>query len=275
MDLYGDPLIRRFIPWKVDEAALPSGLVSLENKIHLFKLTDCAKAVATGDTIQCPIDGSRVPLSDLVPDLMLADIPQDMHINTREFDYSCTPENQLGAGGAGEVYIGTYRDQTVAVKLFSGAVGSHDGGQGSLEPSSMMMQLRGEDVVALLRELRQEAIVLSHLKHPCVVGLVGVSLRPLCLVMELAPKKSLNSVLDEKVHEKRKKASSSHHGSFVMSTRIDGVVLGNDLTYRIAYQVILLLLSLTVKFLTLFCVWMVRLFVHWSISMLRALYTAI
>ena len=238
--MYGVPLVRRFIPWHTDEAGSlsPTGNnLSLEFKTHLFELAECAKAAAVGDIIKCPVDDSDVPLSDLVPDLMLSDLPPEMHIDTTEFDFSPSPDTQLGAGGAGEVYKGTYRGQLVAVKQFSGGLGAHDSGHSSVMFDSMLAELRGEDMVSLLRELRQEAVVLCHLKHPCVVALIGVSVRPLCLVMELAPEKSLSSVLDEKVKEKRKKAALAQSSSFVMQMIINGVVLGNELTYRIAYQV--------------------------------------
>jgi leucine-rich repeat kinase 1 len=249
LDVYGVPLVQRFIPWQTNEAGSLSSpdSLSFEVKTHMFELAECAKAAAVGNIIKCPLDDSDVPLSDLVPDLMLSDLPPEMHIDTAEFDFFPSPETQLGAGGAGEVYKGTYQGQLVAVKQFSGAVGTHDSGHSSVMSDSLLAELRGEDMVSLLQELRQEAVVLCHLKHPCVVALIGVSIRPLCLVMELAPKKSLSSVLDEKVKEKRKKAALSHPNSFVMTSKISGVVLGNELTYRIAYQIILALRYLHLK----------------------------
>ena len=77
--------------------------------------------------------------------------------------------------------------------------------------------------------------VLCRLKHPCVVRLVGVSLHPLCFVLELAPHGSLATVIDElsvKREERAKQQDSS-----ASNTR--GCLLGRELSYKIAFQVLL------------------------------------
>lgn len=63
---------------------------------------------------------------------------------------------------------GSYGDCPVAVKLFRRA--SHK-----------------ECCVQEYRDLREELTIMSHLSHPHVVTLLGVCLKPLCMVMPLAP----------------------------------------------------------------------------------------
>ena len=50
-------------------------------------------------------------------------------------------------------------------------------------------------IVEGFNNLKKELSILSPLKHPHVVKLIGVMLRPLGLVLELAPKKSLKNIL--------------------------------------------------------------------------------
>ena len=54
------------------------------------------------------------------------------------------------------------------------------------------------------RYLRQEVTILQHLRHPSLVSMLGVCLRPhRSLVMELAQKGSLKKVLDSNQHLSR------------------------------------------------------------------------
>ena len=50
---------------------------------------------------------------------------------------------------------------------------------------------------------------MSHLDHPRVVSLVGVALRPLCMVMQLAPQCSLTDHLDLCPHGLQHKVAHS------------------------------------------------------------------
>lgn len=72
------------------------------------------------------------------------------------------------------------------------------------------------------RYLRQEVTILLHLRHPSLVSMLGVCLRPhRSLVMELAQKGSLKKVLD-----------SSQHLSRGMQHRIALQVLTNSLFHE-------------------------------------------
>lgn len=73
-----------------------------------------------------------------------------------------------------------------------------------------------------LRELQHEVLLLSHLKHPCIISLVGFILRPLCLVLELAPMRSLRLVINSHMNKHNKQE----------------ILFPKMLTYRILLQVI-------------------------------------
>lgn len=65
------------------------------------------------------------------------------------------------------------------------------------------------------------------------VSLLGVSVRPMCLVLELAPMGSLFGILDKKIAS-LKEAQEDRVGS---SLHMPGGVLGSVVSYRIALQV--------------------------------------
>ena len=88
-------------------------------------------------------------------------------------------------------------------------------------------------------ELRQEIVILSQLRHPCLVALVGVSVRPsLLVVLELAPLGSLRVVLDGYVKER---PFNPYH--YQDKDKTFGTVLDRDITFSIVHQVRLLLLA--------------------------------
>ena len=77
--------------------------------------------------------------------------------------------------------------------------------------------------------------MLGRLNHPCVVSLVGVSIQPLCIVLELSPLGSLYSILEKEMakfeSEKFQQSGQSTHD-------VRKPIFDRDLTYKIVYQVI-------------------------------------
>jgi len=90
------------------------------------------------------------------------------------------------------------------------------------------------EALFLFRDLRQEVTVLAQLSHPYVVSLLGVSIRPMCMVIEYAPMGSLFGILDKKVEQF--KALQANRASVIL--RMPGGVLGHEVSTRIALQVI-------------------------------------
>ncbi|XP_065410295.1 leucine-rich repeat serine/threonine-protein kinase 2 isoform X3 [Chrysemys picta bellii] len=135
-------------------------------------LDDLLKKTEEGDLLVNP-DQPRftIPIAQIAPDLILADLPRNIMLNNDELEFDKAPEFLLGDGGFGSVYRASYGGEEVAVKIFN----KHTS----------------------LRLLRQELAVLCHLHHPSLVSLLAAAVRPRMLVMELAPKGSLDRLLQQ------------------------------------------------------------------------------
>jgi leucine-rich repeat kinase 1 len=138
---------------------------------------------------------------------------------------------------SGAVYRGKYRNESVAIKEFltqsqAEAFGDDDG-------QAAQTVYREEDTITagealfLYRDMRQEVTVLAQLSHPNIVSLLGISLRPMCIALELAPMGSLFGILDKKL-EAIKAAQADLPTSTI---RMPGGVLGHEISARIALQV--------------------------------------
>ncbi|NWU95545.1 LRRK2 kinase, partial [Upupa epops] len=135
-------------------------------------LDDLLKKAEEGDLLVNP-DQPRhtIPIAQIAPDLILADLPRNIMLNSDDLEFDEAPEFLLGDGGFGSVYRASYGGEEVAVKIFN----KHTS----------------------LRLLRQELAVLCHLHHPSLVSLLAAATRPRMLVMELALKGSLDRLLQQ------------------------------------------------------------------------------
>uniref|UniRef100_A0A8I3WG36 Leucine-rich repeat serine/threonine-protein kinase 2 n=1 Tax=Callithrix jacchus TaxID=9483 RepID=A0A8I3WG36_CALJA len=135
-------------------------------------LDDLMKKAEEGDLLVNP-DEPRltIPIAQIAPDLILADLPRNIMLNNDELEFEQAPEFLLGDGSFGSVYRAAYEGEEVAVKIFN----KHTS----------------------LRLLRQELVVLCHLHHPSLISLLAAGIRPRMLVMELASKGSLDRLLQQ------------------------------------------------------------------------------
>ena len=75
-----------------------------------------------------------------------------------------------------QVFRGTFDRQPVAVKVFR-------------------KKYHKDVLLNRYKDLREELTIMSQLDHPRVVSLIGVCLKPLCMVLQLAPLGSLRDHL--------------------------------------------------------------------------------
>ena len=144
------------------------------SKPFKFQVETCLKAIANSETsIKCgyeevPDQNHTVPLTDVVPDLLLQDIDLKFLLKEEDLIYTEDRASLLGKGGFGKVYSGKCYGKPVAIKMYLS---------------------NKEDVFS---ELRLEAKLLQQSYHPCFVCLAGVCIYPMmALVLELAPLGSL------------------------------------------------------------------------------------
>ncbi|XP_013855983.1 leucine-rich repeat serine/threonine-protein kinase 1, partial [Austrofundulus limnaeus] len=230
----GSLLIEQYVPCPhcmsrgQQEPAAPSGVTEKQNgqigggaSVKYFNMEDCVLAAVEKDHIVCPQHPDQpVPLQELVPELFMTDFPSRLFLDKAQLEFCEEEQDILGRGGSGTIiYRARYKQQPVAIKHF------HFKKCRQLSVTSntdtMVKHLQSANASRSFSEFRQEASMLHSLRHPCVVSLVGISIHPLCLALQLAPLGSLNIVLEEK----QKDSGCSY------------VPLGHMLTFKISYQV--------------------------------------
>jgi len=109
----------------------------------------------------------KVEIIDLVPDLLLADLDPSFLLNANEITYE-KKDNLLRTGAFGEVYRGTYKGQSVTLKLYAAT--------------------ESDRLKVSFKKLQSDSIMFQRLHHPCLVCMVGVTIHPtMSLVLEEAP----------------------------------------------------------------------------------------
>jgi serine/threonine protein kinase len=256
----------------------------------LFTVEQCCVQWQVQDTIPCPKTG-EIQLTDIIPDILMEDIPRKMHITAHELSFNPAKESFIGYGGEADVYVHTFRGKPVAVKVYhlssggyrspsdtigveSTTVASHlfamltnstesfqridvPMGAGHSIPetavkrSQAAMQLvntldddacslalvaHGATLLDIFSKMRKEVTFLLQLRHPCIVSLMGVCLRPLCLLTEYAPVGSLSSALSTVRHKELKTRGPNTTLEATEQLFSDGV-LGRALTWKIAFQI--------------------------------------
>ena len=94
----------------------------------------------------------------------------------------------IGEGSFGRVFLGKWRETTVAIKLLTPTVPKADDSEGSdsdceLSTIHTIQSHRLKD--GLLDDLDKEAGIMAALRHPNVVMFLGVCLEPPCMVAEV------------------------------------------------------------------------------------------
>ncbi|XP_070542862.1 leucine-rich repeat serine/threonine-protein kinase 1-like [Ptychodera flava] len=240
------------------------GSQSFEFEQKEFTLEECARVAVRSDEITCEIHPDRpVPLVNLVPDILLCDLPKKFMVDGDDLVFEAKRDQCLGVGGAAIVFRGRFNGRDIAIKEFhatknrtfsdifhdetidsglstsssassSSSSSSNNSYQGRLTTTThcpVKRALEGMAAIQAFKELRSEVSLLSKLHHPCIVQLIGISLRPICFGLELAPMGSLQTIIQSEVMKKNYKTRDITKGS------IYGSLLDRVITFKIALQV--------------------------------------
>eukprot|EP00026_Physarum_polycephalum_P000314 Phypoly_transcript_00314.p1 GENE.Phypoly_transcript_00314~~Phypoly_transcript_00314.p1 ORF type:complete len:1738 (-),score=158.13 Phypoly_transcript_00314:23-5236(-) len=142
---------------------------------HYFSLEDCERSAALGSSsVICPKANLPIRLDQLVPDVVMSDL------ESRKIDFSQVKiEKELAKGGYGIVFKGEYNNQAVAVK------------QLILDEEASDMERNSK----AFGVFRSEVWVMSGLRHPNIVQLLGFCVSPMAMVMEFVPSGTLYKYL--------------------------------------------------------------------------------
>ncbi|CAL5230064.1 g13517 [Coccomyxa viridis] len=102
----------------------------------------------------------------------------------------------IGEGSFGRVYLGKWRETTVAIKLLSQPLMPGQlrmGEDAALGPS--LQRSKSAKSSSVLDELRKETQIMSVLRHPNIVMFLGACSQPPCMVTEYCARGSLLDIL--------------------------------------------------------------------------------
>lgn len=236
----GTTHVQRLIPCPTCVSSLHNGSdsggrINEFDSIKVFPLEDLAIAAAMNgqDEIVCEMHRDEpVPLKSLVPDLFLVDL------GIRILDSKkLTLGKKLGCGAFGEVFKAAYDGNPVAVKMLMKLSDQRQSSSNELASASassyedvpMDDEAKMMTVINTFPKLRNEVAMMSRLKHPCILKLIGASVHKLLFAMEFAPMGDLASELHLQYVCSRP--------AFVCDRVVQGTLLCHLLTYKMALQV--------------------------------------
>lgn len=136
---------------------------------------DLAAAVAAGNS---PRHGQQQSKGG-------SNLPMDVKMWTLNFR-DLQLDKQIGEGSFGRVYLGWWNETPVAVKMLLGVTNNDevDSNEAAMSLSSPMLE-----------GLAKESSMMAALRHPNVVGFLGICLNPPCIVTEYCSRGSMTDVL--------------------------------------------------------------------------------
>jgi hypothetical protein len=167
--------------------------------IYCFMLDDLCYSVLKQHhtpTLNCPRHAQQ-SARQIAPDLAFEDIDTSLLIS----DSSLKIESLLGRGSFGSVFKGSLGSDKVAVKVLenlkssatqSSSLNNNNNNNNEMsERSSNSKSWTYRKSIRLAAKAytiaRQEIAIVSSLKHENIVAMVGLSIQPLAIILELAP----------------------------------------------------------------------------------------
>ena len=170
-------------------------------EFYVYSIVYLCGLARDGKDFSCPVHGS-VKITYLIPDILFQDLP-----GKRVYNMERVKKNKLiGKGGYGRVFRGklfsmiTSQEQEIAVKEV-------------LPADDAIANPENIDVQHYLvyKSCSIEVRVLVQLRHANILQMVGVTISPYCILMEIAPQGDLNKII--KLYSKAK----SYISSFVIT----------------------------------------------------------
>ena len=156
-----------------------------KNCESIFKMKEVLNFIAENRPLNCNICHKDLDLKALAPDFLLDDIDPNYILDIGSI------KNMIWNGGFGKVYHGHIRPGIpLIVKFYA------KDKQGDMEDAE------SKSYEEQFQIFRAEVTYLQRLKHPCLVGMIGVCKYPnIALVMEDSPVGSLDTCLLKELHK--------------------------------------------------------------------------
>ena len=170
-------------------------------ELFVYSIVYLSGLARDGKDFFCPEHGS-IKITYLIPDILFQDLPGKRVYNMDRVKKS----KQIGEGGYGRVFRGkvfsmiTLQEQEIAVKEVLPA------DDALANPENI-----DEQHYLVYKSCSIEVRVLVQLRHANILQMVGVTLSPYCILMEIAPQGDLNKII--KLYNRAK----SYISSFVIT----------------------------------------------------------
>lgn len=133
-----------------------------ESMVRMYNITELGASLSRGEfLVRCSNDDKNVHISRLIPEIVLMDLERSK-IPFEEIEL----QEEIGKGAFGVIHKGFYCGQEIAVKT---------------------MKNRDEVNEKSFQDFRKEAYMMSGMKHPNIVNMIGFCLEPFSIVMEYLP----------------------------------------------------------------------------------------